>query len=156
MLILAASLPTLLGSFLHGYGIIHLLLTFMHDFSISSDSSYSLSVNLFAWQIQGFTSTLIASVSQKLDKSTGKANFTCNIRVTSEVSSGFPPNTSHTSGKLRASRWSTCLVSPAWKCAWSIPIRRSTCLLSRRNFVFCEPTRSDMCEVLTAVISSWW
>lgn len=90
------------------------------------------------------------------DKSTGKANFTCNIRVTSEVSSGFPPNTSHPSGKLRASRWSTCLVSPAWKCAWSIPIRRSTCLLSRRNFVFCGPTRSDMCEVLTAVISSWW
>ena len=121
---------------------------------MSLASSLSVWVSLSASHTQGFTATPIVSVVQKSVKSIGEAYLTCNMLVTSLISSGFPPKTTHPSGDLRASRWSTCLVSSACICAWSMPISRSTCPFPRRNLVFGTPRTSGKCDVFTAGILS--
>ena len=96
----------------------------------------------------------MASVFQNSVKSNGFAYATWYTWLADSVSPVFPPNSTHPSGDLRAKRLSTCFVSPACMWAWSIPIKRSTCPLPRRNFVFGKRKSSGMCEVLTVAISS--
>ena len=94
------------------------------------------------------------SVDQKSVKCIGEAYLMCNTLVMSLICSDFSPKISHPSGDLRASRWSTCLVSPACICALSMPISRSTCPLPWRNHVLGRPRSSGKYEVFTVGISS--
>ena len=114
----------------------------MHDSSISLAFSLSIWVNFSASQKQDLTATPMDSVVQKSVKSIGEAHLTCNMALASGFSSAFPPKTTHPSGDLRAIRWFTSFVLPAWMCAWSMPMRRSTCPCPRRKVVFCKPRSS--------------
>ena len=121
-------------------------------FAQISCSSFLPSVCSRLRLVQGFFRH--RSVDQKSVKCIGEAYLTCNTLVMSLICSGFSPKISHPSGDLRASRWSTCVVSPACICALSMPISRCTCPLPWRNHVLGRPRNSGKYQVFTVGISS--